>query len=172
MTPQRVLAWVLYGIWVAWMFALQSWLGRDAGASWVPDVGLVLALSLLSRAEVSDAPLIALITAIARAGFGPEPSIVLLTGAFGVVFLALVARSAVELSGILWRSLAALVFVLGFDGWLAFATAMRANQVDTLHLGAAFSAWPAAISSALLALAFGPALAHLPGLTPIRRRRW
>lgn len=172
MTPERILAWVLYGIWAAWMFALTSWLGREAGATWVPDLGLVFALSLLARAEASDAPLIAILTALARSGFGAEPSIVLLTGVGLVVFLALSVRSAVELGGALPRTFAALFLVSAFDAWLLFADAMRADAADAVGPSILWSAWPAAITSSLVAFLFGPVLAYLPGLTPIRRRRW
>jgi hypothetical protein len=168
----RILAWFLFAVWATWSFALGGWLATGSAARWVPDAGLVLALSVLARAEAADALLIALIAAIARAAFGPEPPVVLLTGFLIVVFLALAARRAVEISGAVWRGSLALLSVLVFDAWLRIAQSMRGTGAEPLHVSALFSAWPAAVTSAFLALACGPLLAQLPGLTPIRRRSW
>lgn len=178
MIQSRAFGWAFFGVWAVWLFALHAWIGgggsplTDTPARWMPDLGLVLALSLLARAEVSDAPWIALIAAFARAAFSSEPPIVLLTGFLGIVLLALVARSAVELTGPLWRALAALLLVFVFDLWLAFAHSMRLPVGFESVPFSVFASWPAALSSALLALLLGPLLAHLPGLTPLRRRQW
>jgi hypothetical protein len=162
----------LLGAYCTWLFALEGRLAAGPDARWVPDVGLVLALSLLARAEVNDAPFIALVAALARAAFGPEPPIVLLTGFLIVAFLALAARRAIELSGPVWRTLAALVLVLVFDAWLCLAQGVRGGAGETWRATALVAAWPVAITSALLALVLGPTLARLPGLAPIRRRLW
>lgn len=178
MIQSRLLGWFFFGVWAVWLFALHAWIGgggsplSETPARWMPDLGLVLALSLLARVEVADAPWIALVAAFTRAAFSAEPPIVLLTGFLGIVLLALVARSAVELTGPLWRALAALVLVFTFDLWLAFAHSMRLPVGSESVPFSMFAAWPAAISSALLALLLGPSLAHLPGLTPLRRRQW
>jgi hypothetical protein len=166
----RVFAWCFFAVWAVWLFALQAWLGREASAArWLPDLGLVLALSLLARAEVTDAPILAFVAALARSAFSAEPPLVLLTGFLLLVFLALAARTTIELSGPAWRAFTAFVLVLVFDAWLGFAHAMRAPSGAGVAL---VVAWPAALSSAACALLLGPALAHLPGLTPIRRRQW
>jgi hypothetical protein len=140
-------------LWAVWLVALHAWIGgggsplSETPARWMPDLGLVLALSLLARVEVADAPWIALVAAFTRAAFSAEPPIVLLTGFLGIVLLALVARSAVELTGPLWRALAALVLVFTFDLWLAFAHSMRLPVGSESVPFSMFAAWPAAISS-------------------------
>lgn len=171
MSSARILACGLFLVWAVWAFALEGRLA-NGGSRWVPDIGLVLALSVMARAEVADTPILAFLAALARACFAPEPPIVLLAGFMGIVLLALVARTTVELSGPLWRTLAALVFVLVFNGWLALARGMREPTTELGHSSVLFAALPVAITSALLAFAAGPVFAHLPGLTPIRRRRW
>lgn len=171
MSASRALAWFLFFVWAGWACALQGHLQRG-GASWVPDVGLVLALSVMARADVADTPFVALFAAIARSAFGPEPPIVLLAGFMLIVFLWLAVRTTVELAGPLWRTITALVFVLVLNTWFGFAHGMRDPAGQPPHGSIFFAAWPAAIMSALLAFAAGPLLAHLPGLTPLRRRRW
>jgi hypothetical protein len=165
----RFLAWILFAAYCAWLFAFEGWIGSSR---WMPDLGLVLVLAVLARAEIADAPFIAFAAALARAAFGPEPPIVLLTGFLVVTFLALAARRTLELSRPLWRMLAALVLVLVFDAWLGLAQGVRSGAHEPLRAAAMLSAWPAAITSALLALLIGPLLARLPGLSPIRRRQW
>lgn len=171
MSASRVLAWFLFFVWAGWAFALQGWLQRG-GSDWVPDIGLVLALSVMARAEVADTPVLALLAAVARSAFGPEPPIVLLAGFMLVVFLALAARTTVELAGPLWRTITALAFVLILNAWFGFARGMREPLGDPLQASLAYAALPTAFVSALLAFAAGPLFAHLPGLTPIRRRKW
>lgn len=170
MSGGRIVAWLLFLVWAVWACALQGHLARG-GSAWVPDIALVLALSLMARAEAADTPFIALCAAIARAAFGPEPPIVLLAGYMAIVFLALLVRTAVELGGPLWRTLFALVFVLGLNVWFGTARAMR-DPTGGVHTSVLFAALPTAIATALLAFAAGPLFAYLPGLTPIRRRRW
>jgi hypothetical protein len=169
----RFLAWTLLAVWAVWLFALHAWLaGESAAARWWPDLGLVLCASLAARIESRDVPLCALVFALARSAVGSEPPIVVLAGFSGALALLLVARSVVELTSPPSRALAAGLLVLAFDAWLI--------GVHRVRLGAAAADWPvgllagwtAALSSAVLAFVLGPALAHLPGLTPLRRRRW
>ncbi|MDZ4772350.1 MAG: hypothetical protein SGI72_04370 [Planctomycetota bacterium] len=171
MSAARVLAWILFLVWAVWAFAIEGHLA-NGGSRWVPDIGLVLALSVMARANVGDTPILALFAALARASFGPEPPIVVLAGFMGIVFFALAARTTVELAGPLWRTIAALVFVFAFNVWLTFARSMRDPSAELAHTSTIFAALPVAITSAILAFACGPLFAHLPGLTPIRRRKW
>jgi hypothetical protein len=173
MKDGRLLAWSLFTVWATWMFALQARIGSGGDASrWIPDVGLVLALSLLARLDASDVPLCALLTVLARSSCSVEPNTALCAGILGVFFLALAVRSVVELTSPVSRTIAAGVLVFVFDAWLMIVhrERLRANSIAIdLSLGAA---WTSALASALLALCAGPLLAHLPGLAPLRSRRW
>jgi hypothetical protein len=170
-TAARALGWALFALWATWCCALQGALGH--GAAWMPDLGLVFALSLLAHLEAADAPVAALLATLARASVGVEPPVPVLAGFLLVFALALAVRSVVELSNPVWRAANAAGLVLAFQGWLALVheVRLRADGVD----GAGFdplAPLPAALTSGLLALAAGPLLARLPGLTPLRRRRW
>ena len=175
MTSARLLGWGLFTVWSVWSFALQGALGGGGSAGrWTPDVGLVLALSLLARLDARDAPWLVLCVALARATLGVEPPIVLLAGVGLVVVLALTARSVVELASPLWRAVVATALVFVFDAWLILVHHARAGTFadgdgGTLDL---LAPWPVALSSGVFAFAAGALLAHLPGLTPLRSRRW
>ena len=171
MTLARALGWTLFAIWATWCFALQGSLGR--GGAWMPDLGLVLALSLLAHLEADDVPLAAVLAALARASVGVEPPVPLLAGFLLVFALALALRSVVELSNPLWRAFCAGALVFAFQAWLALVHEVRLGAAGIDGAGfAPFAPLPAAATSAALALLAGPLLAHLPGLTPLRRRRW
>lgn len=169
----RILAWILFAVWSTWCFALQARLNSVSSvAPFVPEIGLVLALSLLARLEEREAPILALIVALTRAAFSSEPAVVVLSGALGLSLLAMAVRSVVELTGPLWRTVTTGMLVAAFDLWLVGAGDSRAAYAGAgpaVGLGALLAV---GISSGLLALFLGPALAHLPGLTPLRRRRW
>jgi hypothetical protein len=160
-------------VWATWLFGLQATLGAGNTAwHWIPDFGFVLALSVLARLDAADVPLCALLTALARSASSLEPNVALCAGVMGVFLLALAIRSVVELTGPLWRTLAAGVFVFAFDAWLMLVHHEQL-RVHGIEVGLALSrAWTVAAASALLALIAGPLLAHLPGLSPLRRRAW
>ena len=173
MTVSRLLGWLLLAVWLTWGFALQARLASASSAGpFVPEIGLVLALAVLSRLDEREAPLLALLLTLARMPFSGEPVVALLAGALGLCLLGLAMRSVVELTGPLWRSVAAGLLVAVFDLWLGIVHAARpAGAAAGLSIGIG-SLVVVALSSAALALFAGPALAHLPGLTPLRSRRW
>ena len=169
----RVLAWVLLLAWLSWGFAFQARLAAASSAGpFVPEIGLVLSIGVLSRLDEREAPVLALVLAIARLPYSPEPAVALLAGALGLCLLGLAMRSVVELTGPLWRSVAAGALVASFDLWLAVVHASRPSTTPAgLAIGVG-SLVAVAGSSAALALFAGPVLAHLPGLSPLRSRRW
>lgn len=172
----RVLGWTLFTVWILWAFALQGALGAGGpGARWIPDLGLVLVLSLLVYLDAKDAVWCALCAAIARSVVSLEPAIVLLAGFALVVLLAFAARTIIELSSPLWRGVVTAGLVFTFDVWLIFVHHVRAEPSVAAHGGLALdplALLPVALTSGLLAFLAGPLLAHLPGLTPLRSRRW
>lgn len=173
MTFARALGWVLCLAWLSWSFAFQARFASASSAGpFVPEVGLVLALSVLSRLDEREAPVLALLLALARLPYSGESAVAILAGALGVCLLGLAMRSVVELTGPLWRTLTTGVLVAVFDLWLAVVHASRpAGAAAGLPVGFG-SLLAVACSSGLLALFAGPALAHLPGLSPLRSRRW
>jgi len=173
MTLQRLLAWALFAVWCSWCFALQARAAASLSATpLLPDLGLVLALSVLARLEERDLPILALIVALSRSAFSSEPAVALLAGTLGVALLAMAVRSVVELTGPLWRAVTTGALVAAFDLWLVGAGAPRAIDAGAGPSVGLGSLVAVGISSGLLALFAGPALAHLPGLSPLRSRRW
>lgn len=173
MTVSRLLGWILFTAWISWGFALQARLTAAGSAGpFVPEIGLVLALAVLARLDEREAPILALVVALSRLAYSAETAAALLAGSLGLCLLALGVRSVVELTGPLWRAVTTGALVALFDLWLALTHAVRpTGSAAGLPLGLG-SLLAVAFSSGLLALFAGPALARLPGLTPLRSRRW
>lgn len=175
MKQERVLAWVAFCAWLLVCFALQGALARGALAACFPDLGLVFLLGLLARMEERDAWIGGALAALLRAAFASEPPLVQLSGLLGLALLVLVLRGSFEIGAPLLRGVAAVLCVFACHLWLYLACAARA-----LAARGTLSGWQppllallcVALSSGLLAFLAGPLLAHLPGLSPLRSRRW
>lgn len=184
MSRSAVLPWILLAIWSAWLGALQGWLGGQGSlAPWVPDAVLVLLFALCARLDRGDLPKAAVVVALSRAAVSIEPAAALLAGVLGLVLVLRGLRSVLEIGDAAARTALAFLGVLLLARWQALvlerevlaAAGLAAPALERAWDGAigAFGprAWPRAASTAVCALMFGPALAHLPGLSPLRRRR-
>lgn len=170
MNAQRWIAWILFTAWLVWLHALHAVLARG-GSSWVPDLGLVLVFSVLARLESKDLPLVLAGALVARAALAVDPAPALAAGLVGLALAVLAARGVFELTAPTWRALGCAVAVFGFHAWLAIVARVRGADGEPLVL-ALFALVPAAVTTGIVSLLLGPALAHLPGLTPLRSRKW
>ena len=172
---ERLLAWCALGAWLLVCFALQGALARGALALWFPELGLVFLLALLARMEERDAWVAGLLAALLRSAFASEPPLVQLAGLLGFALLVMALRSSLEIGAPLLRAAICFLCVFACDLWLYLACAVRAFWAR----GTLADFEPpllvltlVALSSGLLALVAGPLLAELPGLGPLRSRRW
>lgn len=170
MKSQRWIAWCLFTVWLVWLHALHAILARD-GSAWAPDLGLVFVFSVLARLELKELPWLLVCALVARASLAVEPAAALAAGLVGVALAVFAARGVFELTAPAWRTLCCAGVVFAFDAWLVFVARVRGNGGEPFA-SALVSLVPATIMTGLVSLAFGPALAHLPGLTPLRSRKW
>lgn len=178
------LPWFLLAVWSTWISALQGLaLQQPVLGAWVPDVGLVLLLSLGSRLERRDLPWVALAVALGRIAVGVEPVPAVLAACLGLALLVAGLRSVLEVTDPLARTLLAFLAALAVARWHALVLSTRALEDASLYAGSLGASWTAvrgafgphaltrALATAAVALVFAPGLAHLPGLTPLRRKR-
>ncbi len=175
----------MLAVWASWLTALQGWLAARGSEGfpgrWVPDLSLVFLVACAARFRGRDVPLAAFLLALARIGASVEPPSAILAG-FLCMGLALRGlRRAMEVNGPFVRSGVAAGCAWAFATWLILvhetrAVALAGGQALAAPDGVT-SAWVSAapvgriaLATALASLLFGPALAHLPGLTPLRRR--
>jgi len=174
-TRASPLPWILLTLWAVWIYAFQAYFAAASWSAWVPDVGLVLMLSLAARLPSTDVPLVGVCIGVAGAAVSIDPSAGVLAAALGAVAIARGVRSVIEIKSPPVAGLLAFVVSLCVQFWLAWVHTTRI----ALELGASApasdglwaQAWPSALTTALVAMSCGGVLAHLPGLTPLRRRR-
>ena len=171
----RALAWLSLGVWLIACFALQGQLARGALSYGFPELGLVFLLALIARMEERDAWLAGVLAALVRSAFASEPPLVQLSGLLGFALLVLALRSSLEISAPLLRATVTVLAVFALDLWLCLACAARVYWArgDLAGWQPPLSSLAlVALSSGLLAFVAGPLLAQLPGLSPLRSRRW
>lgn len=173
MSISRLLAWSLLAIWFVWLGALQiSLAGAFELGPWMPDLGLLALLALAARLPERDLAALALIGALARIALSATPPDAILAGYLAVVGFGFGLRSVVDVRGMGMRAVLAGVAVLCFDAWLLLVDAAHLDpRAQGAELGAS-GLLPAAGAAAAGAFLLGPLLVHLPGLTPLRKRRW
>lgn len=179
MTRTGVLPWLLLCLWAVWLASFQGLaLEVPELAPWVPDLGMILILGLAAELERRDLPLLALVHALARASVSVASPAAILAEALGLVLVVRGLRTVVELRDSPSRCLLAGLGVLAAERWHALVDEQRASLASD-SLAAAWDAqvgawnagvWTRAFSTIVIAFVFGPALLHLPGLSPMRRR--
>jgi hypothetical protein len=172
---ERLLAWCALAAWLLVCLALQGALARGSSALWFPELGLVFLLALLARMEERDAWIAGLIAALVRSAFASEAPPVQLAGLLGFALAVMVLRSSLEISAPLLRAAICVLCVFACDLWFYCAGAARAYWARGTLAGfePPFLALAlVALSSGALAFLAGPLLAGLPGLSPLRSRRW
>ncbi len=172
---ERRLAWCAFGVWLLACFAVQGLLARGPLARWFPELGLVFLIALVARMEERDAWIAGALAALVRASVAGEAPLVELSALLGLALLVLALRSSLEINAPLLRGVVVVLGVFATDLWICAARAARAwwggGALDGLR-PPLVALLCVALSSGLVALAFGPLFAHLPGLSPLRSRRW
>lgn len=165
------LPWLLLLLWATWLYALQGRLAAQPGwGRWMPDLGLLLLLSLDARVTRELAWRVALVVALGRLATGADPPLAVLVATLGVVGFSGPLRELVlldrPLTGALFAGLAALV--TGAYLVVAQRVVEPALGLGLSPLGAALRP---ALGTALAALFLLPFLRLLPGLSPLQRVR-
>jgi len=168
----RLVGWLMLAVWAGWIAAAQGLLAaQPVFARLVPDALLCLFLACAARFESADLPKVALLCGMARVAYSIEPPAAILAGFLAAAFGVRAVASVADLDGASVRTVLAGIVGYGLSAWLFVVH--EAREGATGELGPELLAQlPGALATAALAFLAGPALARLPGLTPLRRRRW
>ena len=177
MIGRPLVTWILLAVWATWLSALQGiW---ASSTPWAPDLAVALLVVLASRSGTGELSAVGLAVALGRIAVSIDPPAAVLAGLLGVAFGVRALRGVLEVGGPLSRAALAAAAAALFASWLGLVhdlrTAGQAGFVvpELLGLAARAAGWRPAISTAVVALALGPVLAHLPGLSPLSRRtKW
>lgn len=168
MTQSRLVAWFLIAVWSLWASALEARL-VDAFGSFTPELGLMLVLGLGARLGTSQFLGLALVGALGRAALSTEPFVAILAAFLGALLALRALRSVLDVSSLWVLAIATAVAAGGAHGWSELVRESRLVHGVALADGAVWRALAAAISSAVAMLLVGPAIAYLPGVTPLKR---
>lgn len=179
MSRTRIIPWLMLTVWASWLTAAQSVLvAKSFLGAWVPDAGIVLVVVCAARFQARDVPRAALLLGAVRCAFTIEPPTAVLAGFLATSLIVRAIGTYAEVTGPLARTGLAASLAALFGLWLVVCEASRSGaQGGGPGLGWAIgNAVPAilagTIMTAIMAMAFGGALTHLPGLSPLRKRRW
>jgi len=160
----RVLAWVLFALWTAWIVAFQGLVAAHAGG-FTPELGIAWYFAVAGRLRARETLLLALFVGGVRSAFSSDPTLALLVGYGALAFLADLARRSFDVDGTILRAAFAFAGALAVSGFwtLARAVALPSGEAaSAFHLALAF-----ALSTAGATLFLPPLLTRLPGLAPL-----
>ena len=171
----RWVAWVMLAIWASWLSAAQAVaVSRTLLGAWTPDLGLLLVVAFAGAFRRADVLVATGIVGLARVAHSIEPPAALLAGFLAVALAVQSVRRFAEFDQPLVRIGLCAGAALLFGLWLNLVHAVRTGvDVGMSGLVSALpSVLPGVLSTTICGLVFAGSLARLPGLTPLRRRRW
>ena len=178
----RLIGYLLLAAWASWLLALLGLAGNfGIDRAWLPNAVLCLVILIAATLPRSEAFQAALVLALASIAFSVDAPVAILASYLGAALFVRTMRAGVEVHAPLPRAILCMGFVWLDGMWLVGVRAQRAVFAAAglpgaqLRggdlLSAALEVLPRALSSGLLAFAFGGLLLRLPGLRLLERRR-
>lgn len=174
MNRPRPIAWLMLAVWASWLSAAQGLIvTKSFLGAWTPDLGLLLLIACAGRLHRRDVPLATLLVAMGRVAHTVEPPAAVLAGFLGASLVCQSVRRMAEIGRPLMRCGLAGGAGLLLPLWFAAVDALRTGHsaAEGLRQGLP-TALACGLSTALIGLLFMGSLVHLPGLTPLRERKW
>lgn len=170
----RPLAWLMLAVWASWLSAAQGLaVARSPLGPWTPDLGLLLLVACAGRLHPRDVPLATVLVALGRVAHTVVPPCAVLAAFLALSLVCQWVRRLAEIGGPLLRTALPGVGALLVGLWFALVHGLRTSADAGDALAASVGPVLAtAFSTALFGLVLLGALVRLPGLTPLRERRW
>ncbi len=182
MRRTRPLAWLMLAVWASWICAAQALcVARSPLGFWTPDLALILLVACIGSLHRRDVLAASLIVAMARLAYTVEPAPAVLAAFLAFSVAVQLLRRLAEFSHPLLRVGLCAGGAGAFVLWFALVHALRMERMleGAPHPGLSASlsaallpACATALTSGLAGLVLLDGLVRLPGLTPLRRRRW
>lgn len=173
MNRLRLVAWAMLAVWASWLTALQAvTVTRTGLGPFTPDLSALLLVACAARFHKRDVVPAALVVALARVAFSVEPPAALLAGYLGAATLVRAARRLADLERPVFALAMTALVEFGLAGWLVLVHALRAGAPVDERFGEALPLLVAATATTAACAIFAGGFVFLPGLTPLRNRRW
>ncbi|MBI5431542.1 MAG: hypothetical protein HZA52_01795 [Planctomycetes bacterium] len=168
MTKSPWVAWFLLCVWSLWASAVEARLSDPFGP-FAPALGLMLVLGLAARLSTGQSLGLALVGTCGCAALCTQPIAAVFATFLGALFFLRVVRSALDVTSPLVLAVATGVAVFGAEAWGELVRETRLVHGLALADGALWRSLATAVSSGVAMLLVGPAIAYLPGVTPLKR---
>lgn len=174
MKQARPLAWLMLAVWASWLSAFQAlFVSKSWLSAWTPDMGLLLLIACAGSLHIRDVPLATVVVVLGRLAYTVESPPAVLAGFLSISVVCQIIRRVTELGNPSMRFALGSLGASGLVLWFALVHAIRTGADPSGALASSLlPALATGLSTGLLALAFFGVLVHLPGLTPLRDRRW
>lgn len=164
-------AYLCLALWSVWLLAVQGWLAAGALPSpWVPDLGVVLLVSVAARAPLGAALGAAAVVALARSALSADPLPALLAAHMLLAFAAVGVAGAVDADRPVVRVLVSGLAAAALALWLSHTAELRAPAPFAAPVGPLALAGGVGATTAALAFWIGRQARALPGVRPLWRR--
>ena len=169
MRRSRAVSWGMLAVWGSWLTALQAAaVSGTALGSATPDLSLVLLLGCSTRLHRRDVVPAALVVALGRIAYSVDPPAAVLAAYLSVAVAVRSARRVADVDRPAFRVLLGGLLALAVSAWLTLVHDLRSGSGTATAVAPLL---PGAVATAVACVAAG-GFVMLPGLTPLRRRRW
>lgn len=168
MTKSPSVAWFLLTVWVLWATALEARLADPLGA-FAPALGPMLVLGLAARLSTGQGHGLVLVGTLGRAALSTEPVVAVAALFLGQLLFLRAVRAVLDVSSPHVLAVAVGIAIFGGEAWSQLVRESRLVHGIALADGALPAALATGAASAVAMLLVGPAIAYLPGVTPLRR---
>ncbi len=160
-------------LWALLLAALTGALSELAPTpSFVPDLLLVVLVSLGSRADRDGVRIAAIVFAAARAGLGSDPFVAVGAGYLAWIEFQTRLRRVFDVESVIARGVFAAIAAWLVGAWLVLVRDLRAPLPISIDPGPFALSWPGAFSAGCLAALIGGVVRFLPGLSSLEVRSW
>ena len=173
MSRLRWLGWTMLAVWATWVTVLQAVVvAQSPVGALTPDLSLLCLLGCSAELHKRDVVPAAVVLAVARAAYSVDSALAILAAYLATASLVRGARRTADLGRPLFALACGGILKGALALWLLTVHALRAGLPVGERLA---ETWPGLVAASLTTAAgalFAGAFVHLPGLTPLRTRRW
>lgn len=169
----RLVAWIMLAIWASWLTALQAVTVTHTGiGAFTPDLSTLLLVACAARFHKRDVIPAALVLALARSSFSVEPPAALFAAYLAIAILVRSTRRMADLERPIFMFAMIALVEFALASWLVLVHALRGGASLPVRLSEDLLLVLAVTLTTTACAIFSGGFVHLPGLSPLRNRRW
>lgn len=169
----RILGWTMLVVWTSWITVVQAVaVGKTPLGPFTPDLSLLCVFACAVHLHKRDVVPATLVVALARIAFSVDPPLAILSGYLAAALFVRSVRRTADLERPAFALTLVALLELAFSTWLLAVHAVRQGLSVPGRLSDSAAGLAVATVATAVCAVFAGALVHLPGLKPLRTRRW